>query len=236
MKIDETNAALLQEKGDLEGLYIECSKIALSLLSATCRRVGLVLGQDEMDRLSHEVSSRLIEKYKKDPDYKVRGFAKRLGFIVNSVLWNKKEQNWDIQTVPLTDDLMLSGYKDPTDINPGGLEQWALLDILTEHNEGNRIVYVLWRSRSWRAAILGLAKFVRDMWIIDHKHQLLHVYRVFHWRNNGRRKTQNSIGTVQATIRQRARAVEEQRKQSSSRSSSFLASRVVANVAKGVGE
>jgi signal transduction histidine kinase len=175
--IDNTKARGLQEifaagrREALEPLAIECNNIAYQITKKFQR-----FSRERRAEIAHEASARLIERYLRNPDYRVKGFTNMLRIEVRHVVTggghaNRPKAIAERTMLPIED--VHCAERQPRDD-----VQYYAEDIESEHPQGGRILRDIYRATTFRAAILALSEYVDRRWLYDHSVKLRTVYRM----------------------------------------------------------
>lgn len=160
-------------------LYKECIDITRDRLSYALHSTQFSMDRDRFDRVVNDATINLLEYYLKKRDYVVRFFNQRLLQEVRRVLYSPhgvhaNDNKWDKRNVQLADEhaeIESPQLEEKTDLS------YALQDILSEHEYGKKIVIDIYRSKTYKAAILTISKYVSKRWIYDRAEKLYRVYK-----------------------------------------------------------
>lgn len=217
--IDESKARGLQAMydagavGALQALQEECAGIALRVLRCQAQGSQLFLTRERAEEIAHNASARLMEQYLKHPEFRVRRFAKYLGYRVNEELFvdpRLKQKSFEAKVVPV--DGTIFDFADLSErTTVAVMTEDAAQDLAESHEWGKKAVADLCRSRSYRQAIRRIAGYVGKRWIYDHAESLHEVYRALHWRageNGG--VSRSGLSAVRKSLLQGKRDQREQ--------------------------
>ena len=156
----------------LDALAVECRKIAFEIVKKYSR-----LDRSRREDIAHEATARLIERYLRKPDYRVRSFSSTLRTEILHVVTNGGHSNRPSaqieRTMTCVDDSMVADQREQGDDN-----RYFVDDIRSEHPQGERILLDLFRATTFRGAVLQLATYVDRRWLYDRSYKLRTVYRM----------------------------------------------------------
>lgn len=162
--------------GALQALQEECTSIAQRLALSKIRKLHIFVEHDKVEQIAHDASTKLMERYLQDPDFKVRHFSKMLGYKIKDELFiSPRQRQKTFEASIICKDVETSGpYFSPEIMDD------AALDIAISHQWGKKALADLCRSRSYRQAIKRISAYVERRWIYDHASALHEVYRTLH--------------------------------------------------------
>jgi hypothetical protein len=103
-------------------------------------------------------------------------------FSVKTALWGRPRgmysRKFETNTEPLVKKHENIEYVPQNKENP----KHYLKDLLSDHDNGDFIVYTLYKSKTYRTAILKIEKVVGKRWIYDRAIKLKYVYDTLHSR------------------------------------------------------
>jgi hypothetical protein len=176
--IDNAKARGLQEifsagrREALEPLAVECRAIAFEIAKKYHR-----FPRERREEIAHEATSRLIERYLKNPAYHVRSFSGILRTEVLHVVTGGVKNGRPCVEIERTMASIDEGVITDTRQSKGD-ERTYFDDLRTEHPEGDRIILDLYRATTFRAAVLRLSEYVDRRWLYDRSAKLRTVYKM----------------------------------------------------------
>lgn len=180
--MNDAPALKAQAECDLDALYVAVKDIAEYHLKYLMACKGLSFCKQRYDEILHDASSLFIEENYLTKYNKIEYFYPMVMYAVKTSLWGRKRGVWSHNRKFEMNSVQMDEYHEhiPTlELETTDIKDY-FLDILLLHEDSNSVLYVLYKEKYWKQAVLKIEKITGRKWIYDNVEKLHRVYEVLH--------------------------------------------------------
>jgi len=179
----DTVAKEARETNNQKALFKAVTEIAdYNLRYLLSQNNKVKLNPCEFKRVVYDATIIFYEEYLLKPEKPINKYYPVNMYSVKTALWGRPRgrhsRKYEQNTICMTKAHECIEYHTEEKENPRDY----LKDILTDHANGDYIVYTLYKARSYKSAILKIEKLTGKRWLYDRAVKLKYVYDILHVR------------------------------------------------------